>query len=195
MNGTQTRDLTAILADLADFTVASSGARAVVLYHELEDAVRAQLAPLPEGEADAMAAEAERAARTMAPPVPGVTSHNGYTVRAVIYDHAHADGYLEAWRVAGEDPEGRWVTWNAYAGDPSGSQAGRLSYDTGSYFGSPDPALNRTRALADLAVRAGILAGVARRIADEILSRPGTALFPVPAEDTRMARRLRAWAG
>ena len=96
MNGTQTRDLTAILADLANFTVASSGARAVVLYHELEDAVRAQLAPLPEGEADAMAAEAERAARTMAPPVPGVTSHNGYTVRAVIYDHAHADGYLEA---------------------------------------------------------------------------------------------------
>lgn len=42
MNETQTRDLHAILADLADFTVASSGTRAIALYHELEDTLRAQ---------------------------------------------------------------------------------------------------------------------------------------------------------
>jgi hypothetical protein len=189
MNATTThRDLAAILADLADFTVASSGAKAAGLYHELEDAVRAQLAPLPEGEAERMAAEAERDARTMAPPTPGVTSHNGYVVRAVVYNHAHADGYLEAWWIAGEDSEGRWVTWNAYAGDPAGSQAGRLSYDAGNYFGSPDARANRRAALADLAVRAGTTPGVAQHIALEIAGHP----YAAP-EDKRMAARLRRY--
>ena len=191
MNATTTRDLTAILADLADFTVASSGTKAIVLYHELEDAVRAALTPLPAGEAGRMAAEADRAARTMAPPMPGVTRHNDYIVRAVIYRNPKVPGLLEAWWVAGEDVmTGHWVTWNAYAGDPAGSQAGRLSYDAGHYFGSTDAALNRKQALADLAERAGTMADMAERIASTIVNRTR-----VTDEEKRTARGLRRFFG
>jgi hypothetical protein len=186
------RDLRAILADLADFTVASTREKALSLYHELEDAVSARLAPLPEGETDTIAAEAERAARAMAPPVPGVTRHNDYIIRAVIYNHAHANGYLEAWWIAGEDPcNGHWVTWNAYAGDPAGSRAGRLSYDGGHYFESTSAADNKRMALADLAERAGLLPEVARMAADEMTrKRYG---HTVTAEDKRAARGIRRY--
>jgi hypothetical protein len=123
MNTTATRPLASILADLADFTVASTGTKAITLYHELEDAVRAQLAPLPEGEAERTTAEAEHTARTMAPPVPGVTRNAGYTVQAVYHVHDAERGLLEQWVVACEDAErGTWVTWNAYR------QNGRLTY-------------------------------------------------------------------
>lgn len=198
---TERRDLGAILADLADFTVASTGARAISLYHELEDALRARLVPLPEGEAERLAEAAERAARTMAPPVPGVTANAGYTVRAVICLHPHQNGLLESWAVACEDPErGVWATWTAYALDHPG-RIGQLAYDTGHYFdmvsgpsglGRAD---NKRRALADLAIRAGLMSEIGLRIADEItryhdLTGPYTT---GRTEDRRMARRLRKW--
>jgi hypothetical protein len=136
--------------------------------------------------ADEMAAEAERAARTMAPPVPGVTRNAGHVIRAVIT----ASGRDTAWFVAAEDPErGQWVTWRAEM-FRSGERAGQLACSAGNYFRTPDA---RQRALADLAVRAGVMPGIGLRIADDILCRPGTALRPVPAEDKRMARRLRAY--
>jgi hypothetical protein len=191
MNATQTRDLHAILADLADFTVASSGTRAATLYHELEDTLRAQLASLPEGAAGRMAAEADRAARTMAPPVPGVSQNSGYTVRAVIHMHDAERGLLANWSVAGENPEtGAWVTWNAYMQD--GTRAGKLSYDGGHYFNAVSGpsglarADNRRRALADLAIRAGTMSDVGLRIANEV-----TRYHDI--EDRRMASRLRRW--
>lgn len=186
---TATRDLAEILADLADFTVARTGATAITLYHELEDVLRARLVPLPESETERLAAQAGRDARTMAPPVPNVTQHSGYTVRAVINHNPKVPGLLEAWWVALENPErGAWVTWNAYAGDPAGSQPGRLSYDGGHYFGSPDPQANKKAAYADLAVRAGTMAGVAILIAQDVLS------YDSSPENRRMASRLRKWA-
>jgi hypothetical protein len=180
MNATQTRDLHAILADLADFTVASSGTRAATLYHELEDTLRAQLASLPEGAAGRMAAEADRAARTMAPPVPGVSQNSGYTVRAVIHMHDAEPGLLEQWVVACQGSSGEWVTWNAY------SQGGRLAYEAGNYFGSTGERANRRAALADLAIRAGTMSDVGLRIAHEV-----TRYHDI--EDRRMASRLRRW--
>lgn len=193
------RPLTEILTDLADFTVASTGTKAIKLYHELEDAVRAELAPLPEGEAERMAEQAERAARTMAPPVPGVTRNAGYIVRAVIYDHPHANGLLEAWWVAAEHPDGRWVTWHAYKQD--GSRAGTLSYDAGHYYDNPvHSEQNKRAALADWALRAGLMIPVAQRIADQILADTDSNRYPYATpdknrtENRRMARRLRQWA-
>ena len=189
MTNTTTRDLRAILADLADFTVASTGTRAITLYHELEDAVRAALTPV-RGGTDALAAQAERNARTMAPPVPGVTRNAGYTVRAVIHAHDAERGLLAAWWVAGEDPErGAWVTWNAYELD--GSRAGRLSYDAGHYFTTMDPEVNKRRALADLAVRAGLMSTIALRIADEITQHEERAPDPAPPAARRAASYLR----
>lgn len=189
MNATTThRSLADILADLDG--VSTAGQR-LTLARELETAVRAQLAPLPDGEAEAMAAQAEAAARTMAPPVPGVTRNGSHVVRAVIYAHPHQDGLLESWFVAAEDPErGEWVTWNAYRRD--GSQAGTLSYDAGHYFAHPAGSkVNRRDALADLAVRAGLMPEMAGRIANEVEGYHGF----TPREDVRMARRLRKWAG
>jgi len=185
MNATEThRDLAAILADLDTSATAS-----LSTYRELASTVRAALTPLPAGEADRMAAEADLAARTMAPPMPGVTRHNDYIVRAVIYRNPKVPGLLEAWWVAGEDTvTGHWVTWNAYAGDPAGSQAGRLSYDAGNYFEGTDAAGNKHRAIGDLAVRAGTMPEVARRIADEIAKYT----YAEP-EDKRMASRLRRY--
>lgn len=119
----------------------------------LAEAVRAELAPVPD--TAELAAEAERAARTMAPPVPGVTRNAGYTVRAVIHMADAEPGSLAWWLVAAEDA-GRdaWVTWNAYAQD--GPRAGQLSYDAGHYFHTPDAARNRSAALRSLARRAGV---------------------------------------
>ena len=204
MTNTTTRSLRDILADLADFTVASTGTRAVTLYHELEDALRAELAPLPPEVEAELAAQAERDTRTMAPPVTGVTRHNGYIVRAVICCNPKVPGLLEAWWIAGEDPDnGHWVTWNAYAGDPAGSQAGRLSYDGGHYFDAPSGpsglarADNKRRALADLAVRAGTTPEIARRIAAEVTrSHPEHGPWNLTQKrERRLASALRQWAG
>jgi hypothetical protein len=248
MTETTHRSLTDILADLANFTVANSGAAAIYFYHELEDTLRAQLTqppaaipetgavaeslafldrhwasvvsrmdntdgliaiatlastvrdkirPLPEGEAERLAAQAERDARTMAPPVPGVTVNAGHTVRAVLPGHPAGSGLLESWWVAAE-LDRLWVTWEAYRLD--GSQAGRLAYNAGHYFQSPTRAcregLNRTRALGDLAVRAGLMPEMAARIADEV-TRYHAVTGPYTTgerEDRRMASRLRKWA-
>jgi hypothetical protein len=155
--------------------------------YALRQAVHAELAPLPEGETTAMAAQAEAAARTMAPPVPGVTVNAGYTVRAVIHMHDAVPGLLAAWLVAAEDEHGAWVTWNAYMRD--GSHAGQLSYDAGHYFQHPVGAkVNRIDALADLAVRAGTVHVVAERIAATIEGYAYAA-----KEDRRMAARLRRY--
>lgn len=148
-NDTTHRDLRAILADL-DCPPSPHGT-GDEYYRELELAVRAQLAPLPAGEAEAMAAAAERAARTMAPPVPGVTRNAGYTIRDVIYANPAGGGLLESWWVTGEAGDGRWVTWLAYAQD--GTQAGQLAYTWGHYDGLDSHAT----ALRDLADRAGII--------------------------------------
>lgn len=186
-----TRDVAAILADLADFTTANTGAKAITLYHELEDTIRAQLAPLPEGEAERLAELAERTARTVPPPVPGVTRHNGYTFSAVIHMHDRKPGLLAAWLVAGGDERGHWVTWNAY------DQDGRLTYGLGHYFDGPDAKDNRSRALADLAVRAGTMSRVGLAIADEITRyhRETGPYTSSEREDRRMASRLRKWCG
>jgi hypothetical protein len=120
-------------------------------------------------------------------PVPDVAVNAGYTVRAVMPGHPAGDGLLESWLVAAER-KGTWVTWECYALD--GGQAGRLGYSGGDYFDGPDPAANRQRALADLAVRAGLTVPVGLRIASE-------AENTLPArssnEDRRMARRLRGY--
>lgn len=193
MNDTTTRDLRAILADLADYTVASTGGKAITLYHELEDAVRAEFAPLPEGETDELAAQADRAARTMAPPAPDVTQNAGYTVRAVLPGHPAERGLLQSWWVAAERADdGEWVTWEAYALDHPG-KIGTLAYNSGHYFNAVSGpsglgrAASKRRALADLAVRAGLTREIALRIADE-MTRPG---HDTTAEDKRAARRLR----
>lgn len=198
MNDTGTRSVTAILADLD--SPPSPYGTGDEFYRELELAVRAQLAPLPEGETGQMAAEAEHDSRTMAPPVPGVTRNAGYTVRAVIHAHDAERGLLANWSVAGENPEtGAWVTWNAYMQD--GTRAGKLSYDGGHYFNAVSGpsglarADNRRRALADLAIRAGTMSDVGLRIAHEI-TRYHDVTGPYTSgerEDRRMASRLRKW--
>lgn len=247
MTETTHRSLTDILADLANFTVANSGAAAIYFYHELENALRAQLTqppaavpetgavaeslafldrhwasivsrmdntdglvaiatlanvvrdqirPLPEGEAERLAAQADSNARTMAPPVPDVTVNGNYTVRAVLPGHPAERGLLQSWWVACQETTdgGHWVTWEAYRMD--GPSAGHLAYNAGHYFHSPDPAANRTRALGDLAVRAGLMSEMADRIADEV-TRYHAITGPYTTgerEDRRMASRLRRWA-
>jgi len=100
-----------------------------------------------------LAAEAAREARTMAPPVPGITQNAGWTVRAVLPGHDASPGLLRSWWVAAEQ-DGGWVTWEAYELD--GSQAGKLAYNAGHYYDMNSPASNRHQALANLAERAGI---------------------------------------
>jgi hypothetical protein len=168
----------------------------VDVLERLVSAVRAELSQ-PSDVAE-LAAQAERDARTMAPPVPGVTRHNGYIMRAVINRNPKVPGYLEAWWVAGEDPVTRhWVTWNAYAGDPAGSRPGRLSYDGGHYFDGPDAQANKRRAMGDLAERAGTMPEMARRIAAEVTRyHPEHGPYTAGQQaDRRMASRLRKWAG
>lgn len=164
-----------------------------VLEH-LAEAVRRELAPLPEGEAERLAAQAEADARTMAPPVPGVTRNAGYTVQAVMPGGPAEPGSLAYWWVACEDAErGAWVTWEAYAMD--GRLAGHLAYNAGHYYTGPDPAGNKSQALADLAVRAGTMTQMALRIADEITRYHGDGPYTASEkEDRRMASRLRRWA-
>jgi hypothetical protein len=130
-------------------------------------------------------------------PVPDTTRNGGKTIRAVLPGHPAGDGLLKSWWVAAEDANGEWVTWECYRLD--GDMTGRLGYNAGYYFSGPDRAANRHRALADLTVRAGLMQEVAVHIADEIESRHTrnqyATLDPLPPEDRRMARRLRAWAG
>jgi hypothetical protein len=190
--GKHIRDLRAILADLEN--PPSPCGTGDEFYLELETAVRAGLAPLPEGETGRMAAEADRAARTMAPPAPDVTRNVGYTVRAVMPGHPAGSGLLASWWVAAENTaDSQWVTWEAYALD--GSRAGFLAYNAGHYFGGPDQAVNKRGALADLGIRAGTMPDTALIIADEVMRYAGNVNSPAVApEDKRMARRLRKWA-
>ena len=128
---------------------------------------------------------------SQAVPIVDVTVNAGFTIRAVMPDTPGS------WWVAAEDTgRGVWVTWLCAAG--TGDFAGTLGFAWGNYFGSPDPGLNRLRALADLAVRAGTMPGLAHRIADEILQWHPPAYGDLTSdarEDRRMARRLRQGAG
>ena len=190
MNETTTPDLRTLLDEIDRTDKGGSENAWVCALTDLAAAVRTQLAPLPEGETERMAAQADRAARTMAPPVPGVTRNAGYIVRAVIHMHPHEDGLLEQWIVAAKDAAGtpNWVTWNAYQRDDS--QAGTLAYDGGHYFFSPNPVVNRRAALADLAERAGLVPDMAQRIASLIGNGPLST-----AEEKRVARGLRRFSG
>jgi hypothetical protein len=139
-------------------SVIQSDADQDVVYPEditdLRDWFGQLITPGSEGknETERMAAQADHAARTMAPPVPGITVNAGYTVRDVIYANPAGGGLLESWWVAAEDPErGEWVTWVAYAQD--GSHAGQLAYTWGHY----DGLTSHAAALQDLAIRAGIV--------------------------------------
>jgi hypothetical protein len=115
------------------------------------DEVRVRLAPADD--ADALAAEADRIARTTAPPVPGVTAnpYTGHVVYAVLGHKPASPGTLESWIVAAADEAGEHVTWTAYASDDG---SGRLHYDGGHYH-SPGEGTD-SEALTDLANRAGI---------------------------------------
>jgi hypothetical protein len=133
---------------LAAYDAAAYGQGNFLAGQRLADAVRAKLAQ--DSDADELAAQAEHAARTMAPPVPGVTMNADFTVRDVIYANPAGGGLLESWWVTGEAGDGRWVTWLAYAQD--GRCAGRLAYTWGHYDGLDSHAA----AQRDLAERAGI---------------------------------------
>ena len=128
----------------------------------------------------------------LARPIVDETVNAGYVVRHVIDGSPASPGLLKTWWVACEstDEPGSWVTWEACALD--GSQAGRLGYNAGHYFQSPTRAcrdgLNRRRALADLAKRAGALPDIARLAADEMDSD-----LHAPHEGRRAARFLRKY--
>jgi hypothetical protein len=123
-----------------------------------------------------------------APPRPDYTRNQDFIIRAVMPGHPATSITLKSWWVAAErdDGSGDWVTWEAYRSD--GAQAGQLAYSGGHYETGPDAGVNRNRALADLAVRAGCMRGIARQIAGEVMS-----WTYAPAEDRRMARRLLKW--
>jgi len=151
VTGNTARELPAILADLDR---CPSGTEARELYHELEDTLRARLTPHPD--AAALAAQAERAAKTAAPPVPGITDNGGMTVFAVLPGDRPA-----GWYVACERGDGETVTWIAYA-----NGEGTLVYSAGNYFTSRSSRANRRDALIDLAERAGVLRAMSEQAAD-----------------------------
>jgi hypothetical protein len=108
-----------------------------------------------------LAAEAEEAARTSAPPVPGVTRNNGYTVYSVMGVRTNITRRLSenAWTVAAVSEAGEHVTWSAWA-----TEDGRLAYGNGRYHSGDEAAAN---ALIDLANRSNVFASL-----DELASRP-----------------------
>jgi hypothetical protein len=183
-----------MVAQIHRESLARSELQSLAPYIEAGDTELLEASGVPEGYADELAAEAEHAARTMAPPVPDVTRNAGYTVRAVMPGHPAGNDLLASWWVAAEDiADGGWVTWEAYA--LNGEQAGQLSYNAGHYFDGTDQAVNRRGALANLAVRAGTMPEMAHLIAAEVMRYAGNILPPsVKAEDQRMASRLRKWA-
>jgi hypothetical protein len=127
-------------------------------------------------------------AEQTAPPRPDFTVNQDFTVRAVLPGSPAEPGYRQSWWVAAERAsDGAWVTWAAYR---NADQGGKLSYDGGHYETVRSAAENKDRALADLAVRAGLMPGVAREIAWEVLS-----LTHAEPEDKRMGHRLLRWAG
>jgi len=144
------RDLRAILADLDAADHRTRKARE--LRQELEDAVRAQLAQ--DGDAGELAAEADRIARTTAPPVPGVTvnPYTGHTVYAVIrVNHVPGEPSDDEWIVAAQNDQGGHVTWRAGV---SNDGSGQLHYGAGHYHYPGEGA--DSEALTDLANRAGV---------------------------------------
>lgn len=160
---------------------------------QLADLVHDQLDKAGPAEADALAAEAAEAARTMAPPVPGVTVNAGYVIQAVMPGHPAEPGLLQCWYVAAERRRA-WVTWEAYMLD--GERAGFLAYNAGHYFTGPDQAVSKRAALADLAVRAGTMPEIARRIADDVVRYhpehgPWTL---IQKRERQLAGALRTWA-
>jgi predicted transcriptional regulator len=108
-------------------------------------------------------------------PVVGAGIGAGYVVRAVL----PADLAGREWLIAAEDTSrGRWATWHAWARDD-----GSHDYAWGHYFyGGPDPAGNRRRALADLADRAGITPAVQTEPAARIHDGP---VLLCQVQDTR----------
>jgi hypothetical protein len=194
-DGTMRGDITA--PDTTDFGYAGSQVVPVARLRELVGNVTGYVLAIHASNADGDIAELTALVNgLLCRPVPNVTRNTGKVVRAVIDGPPRERGSLKGWWVACEDPEtGDWCTWACYAQD--GSMTGRLSYDAGHYFTSPDRAENKRRALADLAVRAGLMRGVAVRIADEVVrwqTPPYSLLTNEAREDRRMARRLRKWA-
>ena len=60
-----------------------------------------------------LAAKADETARTMAPPVPGVTENRGYVLFTVIDGAPGGNGQLRSWSVAGERWDGACAVWTA----------------------------------------------------------------------------------
>lgn len=108
----------------------------------LAHVVRAQLKPGPG--AAALAAEAERAAQRMAPPVPGVTRNAGCVVYSVL-EAGTRDWYVAAIR----ESDGARITWRAEA-----ASDGTLVYSGGNYHTRGQGSADET--LVDLANRAGV---------------------------------------
>lgn len=139
---------------------------------ELAETVRAELAPA--ADADVLAAEAEAAARRMAPPVPGVTRNMGYTVFAVLPGSPAGNGTLASWHVAAQHDTGSTVTWTAYASEDGTN----LGYDGGHYTACYErtagaQAEARAEALVSLADRASVFGAL-----DELSARSaGRAAF------------------
>jgi hypothetical protein len=107
----------------------------------------------------------------LARPIPDQTVNAGYIVQHVIDGYPREPGAYRSWLVACEDPAtGEWVTWECYVMD-DGEHPGRLAYGAGHYFYSSDPAINKHRALRDLARRAGVPVATVSMDTDETLSR------------------------
>jgi hypothetical protein len=114
----------------------------------LAAAVRAQVAPAPD--ADELAADAERTARTTAPPVPGITENAGFTVYAVL-----PAGFGSWYVAARRDSDGERVTWLAET-----CPGGTLAFSNGHYITRGQS--SDDEALADLAHRAGVFSALDR---------------------------------
>lgn len=132
----------------------------------LADAVRAQLGPAPD--ADELAAEADRTARTSAPPVPGVTQNTGHTVYAVMRtNHVPGEPLDDEWVIAAANDR-EHVTWTART-----CEGGTLAYDTGHYHAGGEGSGSEAEALIDLANRAGVF----RMLTDLSYGTPARAAF------------------
>jgi hypothetical protein len=145
----------------------------------LAELVQAELGKADPDEAERMAAEAAEAARTMAPPVPGVTENMGYVMFTVIDGERGGTGLLRSWYVAGQREDGACAVWTAYQGEN-----GTLSYDCGSYVTRADRATARRMASLTAAKRAGVLTTLTEYVADAsgVLARFGTSYDAAFAE-------------
>lgn len=102
------------------------------------------------GDAEELAGEAEREARASAPPVPGITVNQDYTILGVLAGEAPG-----MWYVYARDGE-RFVTWRA----EEHPDTRHLAYFHGDYFVNGTASQNQADALVSLALRSGMLGTV-----------------------------------